>query len=75
MASSIPPAEAGPADGYDAGMDAVVADGYMGMNPGPADGFPAGMGPSPPGHDEAMGLNHQADGRVPSDPLPYPQKN
>lgn len=75
MPSSIPPAEAGPADGYDAGMDAVVADGYMGMNPGPADGFPAGMGPSPPGHDEAMGLNHQADGRVPSEPLPYPQKN
>lgn len=37
---------------------------------GPTDGFyrPA----SPPSHDEAMGLNHQADGRAPSEPLPYP---
>ena len=29
----------------------------------------------PPGHDEAMGLNHQADGTPPiSHPLPYPEK-
>lgn len=74
----LSPDEAGPADGYDMGMHAEVSDGYMGMNAGPADGYGAGprLPPqSPPGHDEAMGLNHQADGRAPPEALPYPQKN
>lgn len=46
---------------------------------GPADGFGTSMSipsQSPPPHDEAMGLYHQADGRPPGmEPLPYPEKN
>lgn len=38
----------------------------------PADGFYRPQ--SPPPHDEAMGFNHQADGRAPTEPLPYPEK-
>ena len=46
---------------------------------GPAYGYGIGMSipsQSPPPHDEAMGLYHQADGRPPgAAPLPYPEKN
>lgn len=76
IVSPISPSEADPVEEYD-GAHAEVSDGYMGMDVAPADGYGAGIGPvqSPPGHDEAMGLNHQADGRAPTNALPYPQKN
>lgn len=59
-----------PADnGYNTGLVSPVSP----IDTGPADGFyPRNP---PPSHDETMGLNHQADGRAPSTPLPYPEKN
>ena len=39
----------------------------------PADGFYRPQ--PPPSHDEAMGFNHQADGRAPTEALPYPEKS
>lgn len=68
-------------DGYMGGMNAGPANPPPHpMNPGSSDGqnpdATLGMpSDAPPGHEEAMGLNHQADGRQPPEALPYPSKN
>lgn len=55
-------------DGYNTGIVPPLSP----VDLGPTDGF---YGPtSPPSHDEAMGFNHQADGRAPTQIMPYPEK-
>lgn len=53
-----------------------IVDPELSMDLGPTDGFYRPTEPtSPPSHDHAMGFNHQADGRAPTEALPYPEKN
>jgi hypothetical protein len=60
-------------DSYNTGIAVPITP----AEAGPADGYGTGLSSqSPPGHEEVMGLNHQADGRPPvNEPLPYPEKH